>query len=101
MALTRGEQALGFYMTPNFPAANYFAVRGGGDPGVLHIHMSIFAIDTLISTGGIIREMQPGGLREQVIEFFLPPTAFGTFDALRAEGEITIYPLLPPEGNEP
>ena len=97
-AASRGEQDIGFYMTPDFDVANYFAARTG-DPGILQLNMTPEAVETLMQNGGVIRDMQPGGLRVQALEFYLPPSAFGAFNALRVEGEITVLPHLPPGSN--
>lgn len=95
-AQSRKEQALGFYMSPDPKIAVHFAALNP-QPGILQFNMTITAVEQLVAAGGTIGMMQPGGLKETGTEFFLPPTAFGTFNSLRAAGEITVVPHLAPE----
>jgi RHS repeat-associated protein len=93
IALSHGDvgASLGFYMSPDYGTATYFAARA--EPGgVLQISMTTEAVEALMAAGGTIGPMPNGGIRGDHVEFYLPPTAFPLFDELRSTGEIIVSP---------
>jgi hypothetical protein len=88
---------LGFYLATELATAEDFALRAGGTQGgtVVGVTMTRHALYRLRTVGAVFRPI-PGPMRYPGVEFFLPPTAFGTFDSLRGGGDIILWPATPP-----
>jgi len=84
---------LGFYLATVPGDAHDFGARAGGLQGytVLAFSLSQRALAGLQATGAQLRSI-PGPTRYQGLEFFIPPSAFPTFNALRLQGQILLVP---------
>ena len=83
---------IGFYLANDPIAAEFFAVRrgtAGNEPAILTFGMTLFAYETLKSSGAILQPIPQGtGGIIPGKELYIPPVAFPVFDALRIEGQI-------------
>jgi len=88
-----GEEGtlLGFYLTPDYAAAEYFGVRRGG--GVIQFEFTNAAFQA-VRAGSSIRPIAPIGLSNQSpgTEMIVRPVIFPLFDSLRDSGQITVTP---------
>jgi hypothetical protein len=88
------DGAPGFFLATHRDAATYFAMRRA--PGaVLQYNFSATATTRLGAKGAVLRPIPAGGMRGGFPgqEFFVPPTAFRTFNSLMRSGHIVITPL--------
>jgi len=84
---------VGFYLTPDIGAAEYFAARRAG--GVLQYTLSNSAVESLTAAGAYVQPIPQGGLaRSPGTEFIVPPNAFPLFDELRTAGQIIVTPAM-------
>jgi hypothetical protein len=84
------DGAIGFYLATDYDAAYYFGARRQGT--MLTVTMRTSAYEALVASGSVMQPFPSGGVSPPGLEFFIPPTAFPTFDASKASGSIKIAP---------
>jgi len=84
----------GFYLATDAGDAEYFAIRRGGRGVILQYDLSAEAVARLEASGAVFRPIpagaMPGGFSGQ--EFYIPNSAYDTFNELRESGHITVTP---------
>lgn len=82
---------LGFYLTPDFMAAEYFGARRGG--GVIQFTFTNAAFQA-VRAGSQVQPIPPIGKSTQSpgVEIIVRPITFPLFDSLRKSGQITATP---------
>lgn len=89
-----GEEGtlLGFYLTPDLAAAEFFGIRRGG--GVIQFTFTTSAFNAIqsVSTVGDIPPIGSSNVSPG-LEVIVLPHGFPLFDSLRASGQITASPL--------
>ncbi|HSX83790.1 MAG TPA: RHS repeat-associated core domain-containing protein, partial [Cellvibrio sp.] len=83
---------LGFYLSDNIVAAEYFAARREGT--ILRYEISMDALLSLIGSGAAFGPIPRGGVNLPGNELFIPPSSFPLFDGLRGAGQIRVTPGL-------
>ncbi|MDP5209743.1 RHS repeat-associated core domain-containing protein [Microbulbifer sp. 2205BS26-8] len=87
---------LGFYLaTSPFTAEHFASVQGGlkGDGGVVLSYMlTNQALSGLSASGAYFRNIQGNNSYTPGYEYYIPPNAFETFNALRASNQIQVFP---------
>ena len=77
-------------------AEHFAAVQGqnsGGDAAVLQYSISSKALSILGSSGAHFRPVAGGQRFTPGYEYYVPPSAFGTFNSLRKSGNILVGPV--------
>ena len=87
-----GLSTVGFYLTPEIGAAEYFAARREG--GVIQFNFRHEALTNVIGAGAIIQPIPQGKLGggSPGTELIVLPRAFPVFDSLRSKGQIIATP---------
>jgi len=82
---------LGFYLTPDYDAAEFFGIRRGS--GVIRFEFTKNAFQA-VRAGSIMQPIPPIGSSTQSpgIEMIVRPVIFPLFDSLRESGQITVAP---------
>jgi RHS repeat-associated protein len=82
---------LGFYLTPDLDAAQYFGQRRGGN--VIQFIFTTSAFNA-VKSGSIVQPIPPIGKSNQFpgVEMIVQPVVFPLFDSLRNSGQITATP---------
>lgn len=87
---------LGFYLaTSPFTAEHFAAVQAGlkGDDGtILSYMLTNRALSGLSASGAYFRSIQGNNSYTPGYEYYIPPSAFETFNALRASNQIQVFP---------
>ena len=82
---------LGFYLTPDLAAAEFFGARRAG--GVIQFTFTTSAFNA-VRTGSVVQPIPPIGRSTQSpgMEMIVQPVVFPLFDSLRSSGQIIATP---------
>jgi hypothetical protein len=92
-AARKVDGAAGFFLATHKDSAVYFALRRAPG-GVLEYNLTSEAVARLTSEGAVLEKIPAGGMRGGFPghQFFIPSSAFGSFNELLTSGHITITP---------
>ncbi len=91
-AANKMDGALGFFLATERQTARFFAMRRSPG-GMLAYELNSHAVSTLGAHGAGLQSIPFGAANLAGHEFFVPPSAFGAFNALRSAGHIVVTPL--------